>query len=152
MPWTMLFARMLVLVAALSVLLAACDGSAPATSPTPNSAAPADGLPIIVPATADTKETLLFSADLSDQISFDPAVAYEFGGIQVVGSVYQTLVTLTPGDPTIKPLLANSWNIKEAADGWTLIFKLDKQATFASGNPVTADDVAYSWRRVLDLN
>ncbi len=152
MPWTIIFARMLALGAALSVLLAACGGTAPAAPPTPNSAAPAGGLPIAAPATADTKETLLFSADLSDQISFDPAVAYEFGGIQVVGSVYQTLVTLTPGDPTIKPLLANSWDIKQAADRWTLTFKLDKQATFASGNPVTADDVAYSWGRVLDLN
>jgi hypothetical protein len=75
MPRTMLFARRLALVAALSMLLATCGGRAPTTQSTPNSAAPVGGLPITAPATIDAKEILLFSADLSDQISFDPAVA-----------------------------------------------------------------------------
>lgn len=97
-------------------------------------------------------ETLIFSADLSDQISLDPAYVYEFGGIQVVGNIYETLVSFDPGDPTIKPLLAKEWEIEQTADGSTLTFTLDETARFASGNPVTAEDVVWSWSRALDLN
>jgi peptide/nickel transport system substrate-binding protein len=79
-------------------------------------------------------------------------VAYEFGGIQVVGQVYETLVSFTPGEPGIKPLLAESWEIAESDEGWTLTFKLNPNATFASGNPVTAGDVVYSWSRAIELN
>jgi peptide/nickel transport system substrate-binding protein len=120
---------------------------APTAAAEPTAAAPAVELPEV-----SREDTLIFAADLTDQISMDPAVAYEFGGIQVVGSIYQTLVTLTPGEPGVKPLLAKSWDIKEGADGSTLTFKLDEKAKFASGAPVTADDVVYSWNRVLDLN
>jgi len=98
------------------------------------------------------EDTLIFAADLSDQISFDPAVAYEFGGIQVVGSIYQTLLSADPGDPELKPLIAKSWDIVEVEDGWQITFKLDERAKFATGNPITAEDVVYSFSRVLDVN
>jgi peptide/nickel transport system substrate-binding protein len=97
-------------------------------------------------------DTLIFAADTTDLLSLDPAVAYEFSGIQVVGSVYQALVKLDPGDPTIKPLLAKSWDMKDGADSTVITFKLDEKAKFASGAPVTADDVVYSWGRIIDLN
>jgi peptide/nickel transport system substrate-binding protein len=161
--------RLMALLALLAVALTACGGAAPAAQ-APATAAPAAGEPTAAPApTAEPapaeptaapapateftpQETLVYAADLSDQISMDPAVAYEFGGIQVVGSIYQTLVTLNPGDPTVKPLLAKSWEIVDGADGATITFTLDEKATFASGKPVTADDVAYSWGRIFDLN
>jgi len=124
---------------------AAPAAEAPTAAPT--AAAPAAELPEV-----SREDTLIFAADLTDQISMDPAVAYEFGGIQVVGSIYQPLVQLTPGDPAVKPLLAKSWELKEGADGTTITFKLDEKAKFASGAPVTADDVVYSWGRIVDLN
>jgi peptide/nickel transport system substrate-binding protein len=169
------FARALALFAIAGVLLAACGGGgAPAAAPTAApaaaepTAAPAGAAPTAAPAAEATaapaeqptaaladvsrEDTLIFAADFTDQISMDPAVAYEFGGIQVVGSVYQSLVTILPGDPAVKPMLAKSWDIKEGSDGWTLTFKLDEKAKFASGAPVTADDVVYSWGRIIDLN
>lgn len=97
-------------------------------------------------------ETLIFAADMTDLISLDPAVAYEFGGIQVVGSIYETLVSFEPGNPEIQPLLAESWDVAEDGDMWVLTFHLNPNATFASGNPVTAQDVLYSWSRAIDLN
>src|SRR5687768_5062442 len=110
-------ARMLVLFAAMCVLLAACGGAAPAAAPTAvpaaaptaapaaeaPTAAPAAEAPTAAPAVeaptaaaapavelpeVSREDTLIFAGDLTDQISFDPAVAYEFGGIQVVGSIY----------------------------------------------------------------
>jgi ABC-type transport system substrate-binding protein len=127
------FARTPALLAAMCILLAACGGILPARNASP-------------------QETLVFAADLSDQLSLDPAVAYEFGGILVEGQIYETLVSVEPGDPNIKPLLAKKWRIKDSGDAWTLTFTLDDTARFASGKPVTAADVVYSWARVIDLN
>jgi peptide/nickel transport system substrate-binding protein len=126
---------------------AAPAAEAPTAAAEPTAAAPAVELPEV-----SREDTLIFAADLTDQISMDPAVAYEFGGIQVVGSVYQTLVTILPGDPAVKPLLATSWDMKEGTDGTVITFKLDPKAKFASGATVTADDVVYSWGRIVDLN
>jgi peptide/nickel transport system substrate-binding protein len=161
-----------------SLLLAACGGGtpgqpgstdAPAAEATaaPTEAAPAAAAPTEAPAAAEATaapteaapaaevspaETLVFATNLNDQISMDPAVVYEFGGIQVVGSIYETLVSFEPGDPTLKPVLAKEWEVVDSGDMWTLTFMLDEAARFASGNPVSAEDVIYSWGRVIDLN
>ncbi|MFN8504595.1 ABC transporter substrate-binding protein [Kouleothrix sp.] len=167
------FTHALALLLVGLVLLAACGGAAPAAAPTSApaaeptaapaaaptaaaepTAAPAAAAATAAPAAAEVsrEDTLIFAGDLTDQISMDPAVAYEFGGIQVVGNIYQTLVTFTPDSADIKPWLAKSWDIKQGADGSTITFKLDEKAKFSSGAPVTAADVVYSWNRVLDLN
>lgn len=177
MPRTHTLFRLLIPLVLLSVLLAACGGAAtPAAQPTAAPAAEATAAPAAeataapeptaAPAAEATaapaaepiadvsrEDTLIFAGDLTDQISMDPAVAYEFGGIEVVGNIYQTLVTIAPDSPDIKPLLAKSWDVKANADGSSVItFKLDEKAKFASGAPVTAADLVYSWNRVFDLN
>jgi peptide/nickel transport system substrate-binding protein len=143
--------RILSLLMVLSLVLAACAPTAApagetAAEPAAQEAAPAEGEAV----TRDN--TLIYAGDLSDQISLDPAVAYEFGGIQAVGQFYETLVSFNPGEPGLVPLLAESWEVEDTGDAWQLTFTLDPDAVFASGNPVTAQDVVYSWGRVLDLN
>ncbi|MCX6048977.1 MAG: ABC transporter substrate-binding protein [Chloroflexi bacterium] len=135
-----------------SLVLTACVApAAPATGST-NTTAEATAAPVAAGEAASREDTLIFAADLTDLISLDPAVAYEFGGIQAEGSFYETLVSFDAGDPEIKPLLAESWDVKDSGDLWTLTFKLNPKATFASGKPVTAEDVVYSWSRAIDLN
>ena len=86
-------------------------------------------------------------------ITLDPAVVYEYSGILIIHNVYQTLVTFVGSDlQTIKPGLADSWETKDAGDHWELTFKLHPGNKFASGNPITADDVVYSFNRVLTIN
>ena len=46
--------------------------------------------------------------------------------------------------------LAESWTISD--DGLTYTFKLKSGLTFASGNPITAEDVAYSFERAVKLD
>ncbi len=80
-------------------------------------------------------------------------MVYEYSGILIAHNVYQTLVTFEGSDlQTIKPSLADSWDTKDAGDHWELTFKLHPGNTFASGNPITADDVVYSFNRVLAIN
>lgn len=52
----------------------------------------------------------------------------------------------------VKPLLADSWEVKADGDMQTITFKLNSKAKFSSGKPVTAEDWVYSWTRALELN
>ncbi len=124
------------------------------------SAPKATSAPTVAATTAATQApsggaagTLVVDDDISDMISLDPAVSYEFNGDLVVHQVYETLVRFEGADlTTVKPGLATKWNSRDAGDHWELTLNLRTDAKFASGNPVTADDVVYSFQRVLSLN
>ncbi len=97
------------------------------------------------------ESTLVIGADLSDLITMDPGVSYEFSGSLIVNNLYETLVKFEGDDLSeVKPGLAESWEVGEQEGGSTLTFTL-RDATFASGNPVTARDVVYSFDRVIEL-
>jgi len=131
----------MILISLTLVILTACGPVA----------APATIAPTEVPASAEN--TLTIDSNIDDLITLDPAVVYEYSGILVVHNVYQTLVTFVGSDlQTIKPGLADSWDTKDAGDHWELTFKLHDGNKFASGNPITADDVVYSFNRVLAIN
>src|SRR3979409_2759331 len=124
--------RRIAIVFAVLVLIAA---AAPPTSTTPGSSSGA-------PSAGGCASTLVYYADVSDLISLDPAVAYEFSGVLLVHNVYETLVKFEGADlATIKPSLAQSWDIKDSGAQWTITFKLKSGVKFASGNALTADDV-----------
>lgn len=150
--------RLLLLIGLLltiSMLLAACPAAGPAAPAAPAGEAEATAAPAeeaAAPAEVTRENTLIFAGDMSDLLSLDPAVIYEFSGTEAGGQIYETLVSFEPGQPGVKPLLADSWDIQDTGDMWTVTFKLNPNAKFASGNPITAEDVVYSWGRVLDLN
>ena len=109
-------------------------------------------LALAAPAYAETPPDTLVIADvIDDVISLDPHEVSEVGGVLVTTQVYQNLVTVNIDDATdIQPQLAESWQISD--DGLTYIFTMAENATFASGNPVTAEDAAYSLQRAVKLN
>ncbi|MBL8166406.1 MAG: ABC transporter substrate-binding protein [Anaerolineae bacterium] len=81
---------------------------------------------------------------------YDPARGYTQTTGIVLRSVYETLVTFPDGDTTeILPALATDWTLSE--DGLTWTFNLRSDAVFSSGNPVTAQDVAFSFNRVKNV-
>jgi len=145
----------LLAVAIVAMLwLASCTGTAvaPAAQPTAAGTTAAGSSGTSAEHELTRNETLIFAADLSDLITLDPAVAYEFSGIQAAGSAYETLVSINPGKDGPQPLLAESWTISDTGDVWDITFHLNPAAKFASGKPVTAGDVAYSWGRAIDIN
>ena len=97
------------------------------------------------------ESTLVIGSDLTDLITMDPGVSYEFSGSLIIDNLYETLVQFEGDDLTeIQPGLAESWEVEAQDGGNTLTFTL-RDATFASGNPVTAQDVVYSFDRVIEL-
>jgi len=131
------------LVIAVAALVAAACG-APTTPGASGSVAPSAG---------GAASTLVIDRDTSDLISFDPAVLYEFSAVFATHNVYETLVKFEGTDLTTpKPGLATSWDIKDSGSNWDITFKLKSGVKFASGNPLTADDVVYSFQRAIKLN
>jgi peptide/nickel transport system substrate-binding protein len=82
-------------------------------------------------------------------VTIDPGVAVDNAGMTVIRACYDRLVEMTPNGEDIAPGLASSWTISD--DGLTYTFYLVETATFHDGSAVTADAVAYSLNRSLDL-
>lgn len=96
------------------------------------------------------KDTLVIADAIDDIITLDPAEVSEVGGVLMTQQIYQPLVTFDPADPSkIMGVLAKSWEV--SADGKVYTFKINRDAKFASGNPVTAYDAEYSLQRVILL-
>lgn len=93
------------------------------------------------------KDTLVIAANTGILISLDPAVVYEVLGSVIVNAAYDKLVDYGVENGTLvpQPELAEKWEV--SPDGKTFTFYLRKGAKFASGNPVTADDVVFSFKR-----
>lgn len=124
------------------LLVAAC--AAPVADTGSPAAAPADDA---MPAeSAD----LLVIAISEDTASLDPARSFETLPSIVHKATYQTLVTF-PVDSVeqVVPALAESWEISE--DGTVYTFTLDSNARFSNGDPVTAEDVVFSFNRLKNI-
>ena len=99
---------------------------------------------------AARRGTLVIGLDISDAISLDPARVAQYSNPLPCHAAWDTLVTVDPGDYiTIRPLLATEWAY--LPDGKTIRFKLDPKAKFVSGKPVTAEDVRFSFARVINV-
>jgi peptide/nickel transport system substrate-binding protein len=81
----------------------------------------------------------------------DPATAYDMRSSTLINNVYDRLLTYE-GDNATKfaPMLAERWEV--SADGKTITFHLRQNATFHDGSPLAAEDVRYSFNRVLTMN
>jgi peptide/nickel transport system substrate-binding protein len=100
---------------------------------------------------ATPKDIVVMAKHIDDIISLDPAESFEFSGSEVVGNMYERLIAYDLKNVSqLKGELAESWSV--SADGKTYTFKMRKGIKFASGNPVTAQDAAYSLQRAVIMN
>src|SRR5277367_4471979 len=104
------------------------------------------------PAPAQIPADVVVMAKLIDDIvSRDPAEAYEFSDEEAIANLYDHLLDYDPAHPeTIRGALASAWGVD--ADGMRFRFTLRPDARFESGRPVTAEDAAFSLRRVVQLD
>jgi len=105
----------------------------------------------VLPAAAATPaDTLVMARNLDDIITLDPAEVYEFSSGEILNNVYDRLFTFDPHDFTkVIGGVAESWSV--SPDGLVFTLKIRDGMTFHSGNPLTAEDAAYSLQRVVAL-
>ncbi|HEV7322222.1 MAG TPA: ABC transporter substrate-binding protein, partial [Ensifer sp.] len=100
---------------------------------------------------AETPEDqLVVATTMSNILTLDPAAITGRETVQVLNNIYDTLVVLSPADRSVQPRLAERWEVSD--DRQSIRFHLRSDAKFASGNPVTAQDVAWSLKRLLARN
>ncbi|MCB1715815.1 MAG: ABC transporter substrate-binding protein, partial [Candidatus Competibacteraceae bacterium] len=89
---------------------------------------------------ATPKDTVVIAGAIDDIITLDPAEIFEFSGAEYAGNTYDRLIGYDPEDVSnIFGVVAESWEVGD--DGKTYTFKIRPGITFASGNPLTAEDV-----------
>ncbi len=87
---------------------------------------------------------------IGDAKTLDPADAYDTGSSEPIFQIYETLVTYKGNDTkTFYPSLATEWTVSNDSLTWT--FKLRENVKFSNGNNFTAEDVKYSFDRVLTM-
>uniref|UniRef100_UPI001FF0D674 ABC transporter substrate-binding protein n=5 Tax=Erwiniaceae TaxID=1903409 RepID=UPI001FF0D674 len=100
---------------------------------------------------ATPKDTFVVAVPLDGIISFDPAESFETVSNSSLRNIYQTLLEPDHKDPQkLAPLAALRW--QAGKNPHSLVFDLNPQARFASGNPLTAQDVVFSLTRAVKLN
>lgn len=86
----------------------------------------------------------------SEPRDLDPHTVTGVPESQIVQSLFEGLVGKDPKTLQPTPGVAESWTVSK--DGKTYFFKLRKNAKWSNGEPVTAADFIYSWKRLLDPN
>jgi peptide/nickel transport system substrate-binding protein len=81
-----------------------------------------------------------------DPIGLDPHVNYGATSSSLQGNVYDSLVQYDP-QGRLSPGLAESWAQPQPS---TYVFRLRRNVFFHDGSPFSADDVVYSFQRILD--
>jgi peptide/nickel transport system substrate-binding protein len=100
---------------------------------------------------ATPKDTLVVALAFDDIISLDPAEAFEISAGELMGNGYERLLRYDVNDPSkLLPDLAAKWSV--SADGKTYSFELKPNLKFASGNPLSAEDVVFSLQRAVLLD
>jgi oligopeptide transport system substrate-binding protein len=130
-----------VFLAAFGLLLAACAGdSNPATDPGSSSMAPAD-------------QQVLRLRIQGEPKTIDPQLSNQSEEVTLTRSLFDGLFTydekldVVPALATEMPTIANG-GISE--DGLTYTVKINPDAMWSDGKPVTAQDFVYSMKRALD--
>jgi len=77
-----------------------------------------------------------------------PLVSSDYDASILQGYVLETLLRYNPGTLEIEGLIANSWTISE--DGLVYTFKLRDDVRFSDGNPLTANDVVFTYNFLMN--
>jgi peptide/nickel transport system substrate-binding protein len=91
----------------------------------------------------------LRTAMISNPRHFNPIMVRDTASGWVPDRMFMGLVELDPLTAEVGPVLAKSWEIREAAPGaehaWEIIFHLRRGLVWSDGAPFTADDVMFTW-------
>jgi peptide/nickel transport system substrate-binding protein len=98
-------------------------------------------------AQASPRNTLVVLREI-DSDNYDPHRSTARSNGEVMHMMSDTLVSLDFDMATVRPGLAERWDI--SPDGRTYTFHLRRDVTFCDGRPFTAADVVYSINRWID--
>jgi oligopeptide transport system substrate-binding protein len=83
----------------------------------------------------------------ADPQTLDPSLATGVPAAHVLDDLFEGLITLSEDGRTV-PGVASSWETSSDGEQWT--FHLRDNARWSNGQPVTAKDFVYAWRRQVN--
>ncbi|WP_273760521.1 ABC transporter substrate-binding protein [Bartonella sp. ML70XJBT.G] len=99
---------------------------------------------------ASSKDALVMAWNVDSISSFDPAQTVEVVASELLTNICSALVQYDQGDPTrIRPAMAQSWEVLDG--GKRIVFHLRDDLKFDDGRVATAQDLAWSMRRIIKL-
>jgi peptide/nickel transport system substrate-binding protein len=95
-------------------------------------------------------EPLRFTVAMDNEVdSFNPFLGIEVESYEMWALMYDYLIGYSMKDMSPEPTgLAEDWETSE--DGLTWTFTMREGITWSDGEPLTADDVAYTYNRIID--
>jgi peptide/nickel transport system substrate-binding protein len=81
-------------------------------------------------------------------VALDPVGAYDLGSQQLIGNMYQNLLSIPAGGNKPEPDAAESCDF---TDPKTYVCKLKPDLKFSSGDPLTSEDVKFSLDRMVKI-
>ena len=99
-----------------------------------------------------TREGTTPRADLvfvnqNEVFTLDPQRMSWMQDLRIAQAMYEGLLRWDPADYSVRPGVASLPGVSD--DGLTYTFKLDQDARWSNGVPVTAHDFAYAWMRAM---
>ena len=106
-------------------------------------------VPVAIVPQAQAADPVVFTVGmLSDVDSLNPFTGVLAESYEIFQLQYATLMQPSSADFTPAPGLAESW--EESADGKTWTYTLRPDLVWSDGTPLTANDVAYTFNRILE--
>jgi peptide/nickel transport system substrate-binding protein len=97
--------------------------------------------------TVGTHGGSLTIATIAEPLTFNLAVSNDGGSSDVLGYLFEGLTETSWLTDEVEPALAESWEHSE--DGLTWTFHLRTDVTWHDGQPFTADDVEFTFNRII---
>jgi oligopeptide transport system substrate-binding protein len=98
--------------------------------------------------TTPPSDQVLYISNASEPRSLDPHKTAGVPEANIMLNLYDCLTGYDPKTNEPVPGLAERWEHNANSSVWT--FYLRHDATWTDGNPITAEDFVYSWRRITD--
>ena len=83
-----------------------------------------------------------------DPEALDPAIITSQADGRIVSAMFEGLTRFNSVTAQAEPALAKDWNVSN--NGTTYTFNLRENIRWSTGEPITSQDVVYSWRRAID--
>jgi oligopeptide transport system substrate-binding protein len=99
------------------------------------------------PADLAAKEGILLLGNGAEPQGLDPHLVTGLGEHRILRTLFEGLTDLDPVTHVPIPAAAERWDVSD--DGLVYTFYLRENGTWSTGDPVTAHDFVYAWRRIL---
>ena len=102
----------------------------------------------VAPSATEKDPTTFTVAFMNEVDSFNPFLGIEAESYEMWALIYDSMTGYAMEDLAPVPALAEDWEASE--DGLTWTYTIREGVTWSDGEPLTADDIAYTYNRILE--